>query len=80
MRWLSTLSASRALAIALLWPATLVILPVVALRIWSFWIARRDDTLVHAEFAYAPGAWTMLLLILFAPPVLFLGAWILSRR
>ena len=80
MRWLATLSTSRAVAIALLWPTTLIILPIVLLRVWSFWMARRNDTLIHAEFVLAPGARVGVLLMLFVPPLIFLGAWLSARR
>lgn len=78
MRWLASLSPSRAFAIAALWPATLIIIPLVALRIWTFWMSR--NTLVHAEFRAESGAWPTLLLVLFVPPVVFLVAWMRARR
>ena len=85
MRWLASLSASRAAAIALLWPATLVILPLVGF-FWGvpLWL-RHSPSRVSLDYAISmePGSWPILigmgLGFLLAPPLVFLALWRVAR-
>jgi hypothetical protein len=79
MRWLARIDSTRALSIAALWPAILLVIHVLLMRILPLWVMRREDV-IYAEVEMTPGAWPRLAALLIVPPLGFLIAWIVARR
>ena len=81
MRWLTTMSASKVVMLAMLWPLGFVLgVPLLA-RLFELWLAWQDGgRLVHLTFFIEPGSWPAIVAFLIVPPLLLLGAWWASRR
>jgi hypothetical protein len=81
MSWPTTLPRTRALGIAALWPAMLLVAYVALTRLVPIWIVGRGDgEVIHAEVVAEPGAWATLAVLLLIPPLGFLIAWAIARR